>query len=48
MVKSTTTKIGLAIRLADCFYETSVQGSTVGILVNFRTKNAPYRQVENR
>ena len=40
--------IGLAIWRLMCFYETFVQGSTLGILLNFSAKNPPHRQAENR
>jgi hypothetical protein len=31
-----------------CFYETFVQGSTFGILLNFCAKNPPHRQAAKR
>ncbi|MFT4205088.1 MAG: hypothetical protein QM610_14380 [Chitinophagaceae bacterium] len=40
--------IGLAIWRLKYFYETFVQGSTAGILLNFSTKNPPHRQAANR
>ncbi len=43
-----TANIGLAIWRLKCFYETFVQGSTLGILLIFSAKNPPHRQVENR
>jgi len=42
------TNIGLAIWRLKYFYETSVQGSTVVILLNFCAKNPPHRQAEKR
>ena len=42
------TNIGLAIWRLKCFYETFVQGSTLGILMNFCAKNPPHRQAANR
>src|SRR5690606_13931095 len=45
---TTTANIGLAIWRLKCFYETFVQGSTVGILLNFCAKNPPHRQAEKR
>ena len=48
MTKTPATNIGLAIWRLKCFYETFVQGSTVGILLNFCAKNPPHRQAENR
>ena len=46
--KKPATNIGLAIWRLKCFYETFVQGSTLGILLNFCAKNPPHRQAENR
>ena len=46
--KTTGYNIGLAIWRLKCFYETFVQGLTVGILLNFCAKNPPHRQAENR
>jgi hypothetical protein len=43
-----THNIGLAIWRLKCFYETFVQGSTLGILLNFCAKNPPRRQAEKR
>ncbi len=40
--------IGLVIWRLKCFYETFVQGSTVGILLNLCAKNPPLRQAGNR
>jgi len=40
--------IGLAIWRLKCFYETFVQSSTAGIILNFCAKNPPHRQAENR
>jgi hypothetical protein len=40
--------IGLAIWRLKCFYETFVQSSTVGFLLNFCAKNPPHRQAEKR
>ena len=40
--------IGLAIWRLKCFYETSVQGLTAVILLNFCAKIPPHRQAENR
>ncbi len=40
--------IGLAIWRLKCFYETFVQGSTFGTLLNFCAKYPPHRQSENR
>jgi hypothetical protein len=34
----TTANVGLAIWRLNCFYETFVQGSTLGILINFSAK----------
>lgn len=48
MTISPAHNIGLAIWRLMCFYETIVQGSTFGILLNFSTKNPPHRQAENR
>ena len=48
MDKKRTHNIGLAIWRLKCFYETFVQGSTAGILLNFCAKNPPHRQAENR
>jgi hypothetical protein len=42
--KTTGANIGLAIWRLKCFYETFVQGSTLGILLNFCAKNPPHRQ----
>ena len=47
-MKKAATNIGLAIWRLKCFYETFVQGSTFGILLNFCAKNPPHRQAENR
>jgi hypothetical protein len=47
-MKITAHNIGLAIWRLRCFYETFVQGSTAGILLNFFAKNLPLRQAENR
>lgn len=44
----TTGANGLAIWRLKCFYETFVQGSTLGILLNFCAKNPPHRQAEKR
>ena len=41
-----TANIGLAIWRPKCFYETFVQGSTLGILLNFCAKNSPHRQAD--
>ncbi len=38
----------LAIWRQKCFYETFIQGSTAGILLNFCAKNPPLRQTANR
>ena len=46
--KRAADNIGLAIWRLRCFYETLVQGSTLGILMNFGAKNPPHRQAENR
>ena len=46
--KARTANIGLAIWRLKCFYETFVQGSTAGILLNFCAKNPPHRQAEKR
>ena len=46
--KARTANIGLAIWRLKCFYETFVQGSTLGILLNFCAINPPHRQAENR
>ena len=46
--ENTATNIGLAIWRLKCFYETFVQGSTLGILLNFCAKNPPHRQAEKR
>jgi hypothetical protein len=46
--KQRPANIGLAIWRLRCFYETFVQGSTLGILMNFGAKNPPHRQAENR
>jgi hypothetical protein len=43
-----TANIGLAIWRLKCIYETFVQGSTFGILMNFSAKYPPHRQAENR
>lgn len=48
MTKNTAANIGLAIWRLKCFYETFVQGSTAGILLNFCAKFPPHRQAENR
>jgi hypothetical protein len=40
--------IGLAIWRVSYFYETFVQGSTAGILLNFCAKNPPHRQADYR
>jgi hypothetical protein len=40
--------IGLAIWRLNCFYETFVQGSTAGILLNFSAKSPPHRQAPKR
>jgi hypothetical protein len=45
--QKTTANIGLAIRRLMCLYETFVQGSTLGILLNFSAKNPPHCQAEN-
>jgi len=42
--RKTAYNIGLAIWRLKCFYETFVQGSTVGILLNFCAENPPHRQ----
>lgn len=42
-MKTPAANIGLAIWRLKCFYETSVQGSTVAILLNCCTKNPPHR-----
>ena len=47
-IKSPATNIGLAIWRLKCFYETFVQNSTFGILLNFCAKNPPHRQAEKR
>jgi len=47
-IKCRTHNIGLAIWRLKCFYETFVQGSTAGILLNFCAKNPPHRQAEKR
>lgn len=44
----TTGNIGLAIWWLKCFYETFVQGSTFGNLLNISAKNPPHRQAEKR
>jgi hypothetical protein len=41
-----TANIGLAIWRLKCFYQTFVQGSTVGIQSNFCAKNPPHCQAE--
>ena len=46
--KALTANIGLAIWRVSYFYETFVQGSTAGILLNFCAKNPPHRQAEKR
>ena len=46
--RTTTANIGLAIWRLKYFYETFVQGSTAGILLNFCAKNPPHRQAEKR
>ncbi|WP_200587786.1 hypothetical protein [Pedobacter segetis] len=46
--KKTAGNIGLAIWRLQCFYETFVQGSTLGILMNFGAKNPPHRQAAKR
>lgn len=46
--RKAATNIGLAIWRLKCFYETFVQSSTAGILLNFCAKNPPHRQAENR
>ena len=46
--RKTAYNIGLAIWRLKCFYETFVQGSTVGILLNFCAENPPHRQAANR
>ena len=43
---NTSPNIGLAKWRLRCFYETFVQGSTLGILLNFSAKNPPHRQSE--
>ncbi len=48
MTRKATHNIGLAIWRLMCFYETFVQGSTAGILLNICTKNPPHRQAEKR
>ncbi len=40
--------IGLAIWRLKCIYDTFVQSSTLGILLNFSAKNPPHRQAEKR
>jgi hypothetical protein len=40
--------IGLAIWRLKCFFETFMQGSTLGILMNSGAKNPPHRQAEKR
>ena len=47
-MRSTAHNIGLAIWRLKCFYETFVQGLTLGILLNFCAKIPPHRQAENR
>jgi hypothetical protein len=44
----TTANIGLAIWRLKCFNEKFVEGSTLGILLNFCTKNKLHRQAEKR
>jgi hypothetical protein len=46
--KQQTANIGLAIWRLKYFYETFVQGTTLGIILNFYAKNPPHRQAENR
>ncbi len=46
-MKKAAGNIGLAIWRLTCFYETSVQGSTAVILLNFCAKNPPLRQAAN-
>jgi hypothetical protein len=46
--KQRTANIGLAIWRLKYFYETLVQGSTLGIPLNFSAKNPPHRQAEKR
>ena len=46
--KTTGANIGLAIWRLMRFYETFVQGSTLGFLLNFCAKNPPHRQAEKR
>ncbi|HYV92593.1 MAG TPA: hypothetical protein VE978_12435 [Chitinophagales bacterium] len=43
-----TGNIGLAIWRLKCFYETFVQGSTLGILLSFCANNPPHRQAAKR
>ena len=43
-----THKIGLVIWRLKCFYETLMQGSTLGILLNFCAINLSHRQAEER
>ena len=47
-MRSTAHNIGLAIWRLKCFYETFVQGLTLGILLNFCAKIPPHRQAEKR
>ena len=46
--ESRTANIGLAIWRLTCFVETFVQGSSVGILLNFCAKKPPHRQAVTR
>ena len=48
VVKTPAGNIGLAIWRLKCFYETFVQGSTLGILLNICAINPPHRQAANR
>ncbi len=46
VTRTTPYNIGLAIWRLKCFYQTVVQGSTVGILLDFSAKTPPHRQAE--
>ncbi len=47
-MKQCAANIGLAIWRLKCFYETFVEGSTAGILLNFCAKTPPHRLAEKR
>jgi hypothetical protein len=46
--KQRTANIGFAKWRVKCFYDSLVQGSTFGILMNICAKNPPLRKAENR